>query len=759
MDKFDFKKAIKNNIAASQEEKKRYTLNEARITRNIVANNLSLVESLSLLSEREVLMEQLLTEGEEILSEDFDLLNEGLWDKIKSYASKNVFSPEDRFTATPEERKKMAVQYQRMMEKTADGLLKKFMDKFEKQYPGFPNSKSAQEFQLGLLDIATFYDSLKHITLTPDDVENQPISIVQKDIKKGKLDPKQANAIIADLRAVMQKFIDYDLRPLYKKLNEEPAIAAGPGDDLLDRTQGGDSRSMKRQKSLKLPSILGLLGANSNLLGILITMGWFKDLFTQVVKNFSIETVKKVATQVKDTINVEPGEGVTQFLNRVGELTGHNFNLNPNSTVADLKDAMEKTGITPDSLSKATKDSQAAQEWMTDWDKSVENVANPDTTSLGDAFGDGGLGQNGDLGLELDGEVIANQIVDTFETVFTPGSTDVVQGVLPTTPGAAAVTMAAMGAGLAAAGIVSFVTRQKAQKNSRLQKLEDLRKELKDLPVPEVLKPIDEIPAEPEPKVPAADDFKIGDWVKYTNEDGEKMLVRVLKPPYNPEELQEADGPRGQGKYFQADIMINLDTDRVSFSGPYALETSRLKELEKAEDNFVEETKASNPKIQRAIDKVEARKSKEDAEKPSDEEAAEQGEESEEGTEQGEKSEEESAEDAATELVDDNATRIARALLSDDDEEINSTLRNNFRNFFKSQGIVIKKPEDVDKIIRIMKKVISNDTVKRNIAKIANKNKADQSDNKNESKNYLKKVMTESIKAYTRHENSKQLKS
>lgn len=631
------------------------------------------------------------------------------------------------------------------------------MDKFEKQYPGFPNSKSAQEFQLGLLDIATFYDSLKHITLTPDDVENQPISIVQKDIKKGKLDPKMANEIIADLRAVMQKFIDYDLRPLYKKLNEEPAIAAGPGDDLLDRTQGGDSRSMKRQKSLKLPSILGLLGANSNLLGILITMGWFKDLFTQVVKNFSIETVKKVATQVKDTINVEPGEGVTQFLNRVGELTGHNFNLNPNSTVADLKDAMEKTGITPESLSKATKNSQAAQEWMTDWDKSVENVANPDTTSLGDAFGDGGLGQNGDLGLEIDGEVIANQIVDTFETVFTPGSTDVVQGVLPTTPGAAAVTMAAMGAGLAAAGIVSFVTRQKAQKNSRLQKLEDLRKELKDLPVPEVLKPIDEIPAEPEPKVPAADDIKMGDWVRYTNDKGQKMLVRISnRMDLNPTELQEADRPAKWGGRFQADVMINLDTGRVSFSGPYALET---KDAEKAEDAFVEKTKASNPKIQRAIDKVEARKSKEDAKKPSDEEAAEQGEESEEGTEQGEKSGEESAEDAATELVDDNATRIARALLSDDDEEINSTLRNNFRNFFKSQGIVIKKPEDVDKIIRIMKKVISNDTVKRNIAKIANKNKKDQSDNKNESKNYLKKVMTESIKAYTRHENSKQLKS
>ena len=751
MDKFDFKKAIKNNIASSQEEKKKYTLNEARITRNIVANNLSLVESISLLSEEEILMEQILTEGEEILSEDFDLLSEGLWDKIKSFASKNVFNPEDKFTATPEERKKMAAQYQKMMEKTAQGLLKKFMDKFEKQYPGFPNSKSAQEFQLGLLDIATFYDSIKHITLSPGDVKNQPISIVQDEIKDGKLEPKMANEIIADLRAVMQKFIDYDLEPLYKKLNEEPGEDEDPGDDLLDRTQGSDSRSMKRQKSLKLPSILGLLGANSNLLGILITMGWFKDLFTQVVQDFSMETVKKVATQVKDTMNVEPGEGVTQFLNRVGELTGHNFNLNPNSTVADLKDAMEKTGITPESLSKATKDPQAAQEWMTDWEKSVENVANPDTTNLGDAFGEGGLGQNGDLGLEIDGEVIANQIVDTFETVFT-GSTDVVQGVLPTTPGAAAVTMAAMGAGLAAAGIVSFVTRQKAQKNSRLQKLEDLRKELKDLPVPEVLKPIDEIPAEPEPKVPAADDIKMGDWVRYTNDKGQKMLVRISnRMDLNPTELQEADRPAKWGGRFQADVMINLDTGRVSFSGPYALET---KDAEKAEDAFVEKTKASNPKIQRAIDKVEARKSKEDAEKPSDEEAAEQGEESEEGTEQGEKSEEESTEDAATELVDDNATRIAQALL--DDEKINSALRNNFRNYFKSQGIVIKKPEDIDKIIRIMRKVISNKTVRGKIAGIA---KADQSDNKNESKNYLKKVMTESIKAYTRHENSKQLKS
>jgi hypothetical protein len=433
-------------------------------------------------------------------------------------------------------------------------------------------------------------------------------------------------------------------------------------------------------------------------------------------------------------------------------MIGQNFNLNPDSTVADLKGAMETAGITPESLSKATKDSQATQAWMTDWDKSVENV-DPSTT-LGDAFGQGGLGQNGDLGLELDGEVIANQIVDTFETVFTPGSTDVVQGVLPTTPGAAAVTMAAMGAGLAAAGIVSFVTRQKAQKNSRLQKLEDLRKELKDLPVPEVLKPIDEVPTKSEPKaVPAADDIKIGDWVRYTNDKGQKMLVRISnRMDLNPTELQEADRPAKWGGRFQADVMINLDTGRVSFSGPYALET---KDAEKAEDDFVEKTKTSNPKIQRAIDRVEARKSKEDAEKPSDEEAAEQGEESEEGTEQGEKSGEESAEDATTELVDDNANKILVALLGG---KPNASMRTDFRNYFKSTGITTKRLDDaeIDTILDLIGKIISNDRIKAKAPAIA---KANKPNNQNESKKYLKKVMIESIKAYIRHENSKQLKS
>ena len=743
MDKFDFKKAIKNNIASSQEEKKKYTLNEARITRNIVANNLSLVESISLLSEEEILMEQILAEGEEILSEDFDLLNEGLWSKIKKFAA-NVIK-KDKYSSTPEERERMEAQYQKMMEKTAQGLLKKFMDKFRKTYPEFPNMEDQNKFGEALVDLATLYDSIKHITLKPKDVQNQPISIVQKEIEDGKLDPKLANEIIGDLRAVMMKFIDYDLAPMYKQANEQ--MNEEEEENLLNRAQGGDSKSMQNQKSLKLPAILGLIGGLSALGGILVNMGWFSGLFQQVVDNPSVETVKEAGQVTIQTLTPQPGEGFTQMIGRI--FLGDPAALDPNTTVGELLEIMEKNGVTPEKLAEIS--DKGKNLFLQDWENTIAN-ADPNAT-LGDTLGPNGLGAGGNLGLALGKKAVIEIVKGASKAVLTKvagAKAAGALGALGITAPAAAMTLGILGAGLASVGLVSYAMRKKAQKSSRLQKLQDLRNEMEDLEVPEVLEPVTD--PEVKPKVPAADDIKMGDWVRYTNDKGQKMLVRISnRMDLNPTELQEADRPAKWGGRFQADVMINLDTGRVSFSGPYALET---KDAEKAEDAFVEKTKASNPKIQRAIDKVEARKSKEGAKKPSDEEAAEQGEESEEGTEQGEKSGEESAEDAATDLVDDNASRIAQALL--DDSKINPALQNNFRNYFKSQGIVIKKPEDIDKIIRIMRKVISNKTVRGKIAGIA---KADQSDNKNESKNYLKKVMTESIKAYTRHENSKQLKS
>jgi len=113
-------------------------------------------------------------------------------------------------------------------------------------------------------------------------------------------------------------------------------------------------------------------------------------------------------------------------------------------------------------------------------------------------------------------------------------------------------------------------------------------------------------------------------------------------------------------------------------------------------------------------------------------------------------------EDTATELVDKNASKLIAALL--DDTKLTSTVRNQLRNYLNSfEGIKIAKSDSVDPFIDLIRTVIANPRIRGQVARIAKAE--EESGNKNESKKYLKKVIKESIKAYVKHENRKQLKS
>ena len=213
--------------------------------------------------------------------------------------------------------------------------------------------------------------------------------------------------------------------------------------------------------------------------------------------------------------------------------------------------------------------------------------------------------------------------------------------------------------------------------------------------------------------------LKAGDIVVYKNKKGEEMFIKVLK------DLLEAEG---DNKRFFAGDQLNLKTGK--FFARKATDSQQLplsnvvrvateEDIAKAKEKYPEQ-------IAQLIGSQE---------EPTAAGEAEEG--------------------GAKKLVNKRAAIIAQALI--DDKKITPALRTEFRNYFNSlKGVRIATPEDVDSIITFMKKVISNSKVRGQIARIA---KADQSGNKNESKNYLKKVMTESIKAYTRHENNKQLKS
>jgi hypothetical protein len=350
---------------------------------------------------------------------DKDILDEGLWSKMKHFGAKTLGAWEKGggIWGRGERSEKAKAQYEKMLEKTAGGIVKKFMAQLGKDYPEFPNMESDEEFGKAIADIYTFYDSIKHAALTPNDVEGKPISVVQKAIDAGKIDVMMANQIIGDLRLALHKTLDYDLADVYKHFDESKKpeddeevldeifgfgkkkgweaederqkIAAGEiedpnaeeeeEEDVLSREKG-DSASWKSLKSNLLPLMLGIGGATGVLGSILIKAGWFADLFDQVVQNPTKPVFKTFGETIMTKLSPEPGEGVTQMIGRIAE--GNPDAFGPDASPQELFSALKELGIDPANPTELAQMSEDPTAFMEAWKGAVGSGAG----TLGEMF-------------------------------------------------------------------------------------------------------------------------------------------------------------------------------------------------------------------------------------------------------------------------------------------------------------------------------------------------------------------------------------
>jgi hypothetical protein len=531
-----------------------------------------------------------------------DILEEGVWSKMKYYGAKTLGSWEKGggIWGRGERQAKAKAQYEKMLEKTAGGIVKKFMAQIEKNYPEFPNMEHDEKFGEALADIYTFYDSIKHAALTPDDVEGKPISVVQKAIDGGKIDVMMANSIIYDLRVVLSKALDYDLADVYKHFDEnkqsedgdevldeisdfeikegweeevERQAAEDRGetpDDVLSGAAGGDSASWKSLKSNMLPVLLAMGGAGGILMRILVNAGWFTSLFDQLVQNPTPAAVQEFGGRTLTNITPLPGEGFTHMIGRFAGV-----DLGPNASLGDLFDAMNSIGLDPASGGELAELSGDAAAFAADYGETIGAAGGDLTTPLGEVFGaNGGLGIAGNLGLKLGKSAVIAITKEITKEVGKGAAKGAgvagAAGALGITAPVAASLLTVMGVtGIAAAAGVKAL-RLKGQHSSRLEKLQRLRNAMDDLQGSPIETgedpggdPGEDPGGDPGEEPPTTDDplldFKVGDFVIVKNKKGREILTTVAEMPDIPRKDKGKDKEDAPGEQPKAKKLSRED--------------------------------------------------------------------------------------------------------------------------------------------------------------------------------------------------------
>mgnify|MGYP001226487284 CR=1 FL=1 len=253
-------------------------------------------------------------EARAILSEQ--MLQEGIWSKMKNFAAKTLGTWEKGGKIRG--RKKRAegaeqqyVQAMEKLQKVASKESKTLIDRLNGDFKkaGYPNQEDKYEFLEQTMEMAAFYESLKKA------VEGKQMSAVV------------ANELIEQLRLIVKKFLDYELADVYKHFSEDvdrdqddlilEAIIREQQDEKEQGPMASDKESavVKGLKSNKLPAILAAIGAGSLLGKFLTQTEWFKSITEQVPKGeMPFEEYKE---EIVGRLSPQQGEGVTQMLGRI----------------------------------------------------------------------------------------------------------------------------------------------------------------------------------------------------------------------------------------------------------------------------------------------------------------------------------------------------------------------------------------------------------------------------------------------------------
>ncbi len=140
---------------------------------------------------------------------NLDPMNEGVWDNVKYALSKlGRYKAGGKIFGKSQTDAKAAAQITAILDKQGNEIIKSLDKAIKEKNPEFPNNKGEMEYLNTILEIATVYDSIVAATkIAPG--------------KEGHLPVDAANAIIEDLRAYTQKYLDVDLTAAFSVFNEE----------------------------------------------------------------------------------------------------------------------------------------------------------------------------------------------------------------------------------------------------------------------------------------------------------------------------------------------------------------------------------------------------------------------------------------------------------------------------------------------------------------------------------------------------------
>ena len=471
--------------------------------------------------------QNLLSENK-ITKEELNVVNEGLWEKVKYGLSKlGRYKAGGKILGKGKIDQETTTKIQSIIDKKGNQVIKSLNDNIKKENPEFPNNEKGEEFLKTVMAIAEVYDTI--------------VASTKKDPKEeGYLPTDIANGIIEDLAEYVKKFLDVDLTAAYSVMDSEEEKVDGDSEEELltdevedieedsasdvrsklqaKKGEGGvdrESERMKGLKSNKLPALLLGVGASLGAFSWLVNTEWFKHLFEETFKYTDTEKIKDIIETKTQVLNdIKPGEGVYKLLGRV---TNHPLdgNSDPSEMVNALKqigggDAHKGVDLLCQDGGVMMKPNEAA--------KGLHDlVNNPDKyDKLGDMFkgtssGTGKLAEPG-TGLNttsygtVAGKSLSSILVKQLPVIITKvvTKTGVKMGAGYAVAKGFGAVLGPIGIGVLAAGALVKLMRVKGQKQSRSKTLNDLLQSIQpikpeDVPNnPPVLPPKLEDPNKPE---------------------------------------------------------------------------------------------------------------------------------------------------------------------------------------------------------------------------------------------------------------------
>ena len=406
----------------------------------------------------------------------------------------------------------------KIMAKESNKLLKQVHGEVLIQAPEFPNDRRKITFLRGVIMYGQLYDSLVAAAKKKPDEE-------------GYLAPEVVNEIILDLREVIKKYLDVDLKAVYTtfeskdditdyemmRLNEdfksfdeyesinEEEIIGRIADWMFGKKMGKDkpqkmtktqsakyqatsgeqdieSERMKTLASNRLPLILAGIGGALGALSWIAQTDWFKDLVTETIYHPAKYGEKTFTTIIEKNLKVDPN-GWSYTIQNNGFLQSTGKSLNWNQPVGNLEQAFKYYGGGDVKKGIESMSSFLGPQYRADSvNNIVQQLADPSNKTVGDIFNhlEGTWGDKA-LMNQFGGAktAIAKQVFKETKRVlikagFTTTTTSVIGGKLISL----APILGYIGIALVGAGAIVKMLRLKGQRQSRAKTLNDLLQSL-----------------------------------------------------------------------------------------------------------------------------------------------------------------------------------------------------------------------------------------------------------------------------------------